>query len=71
MLARSAGRQFVPFKDGCWCDPAGARTHDLPHERQTPLPLSLPDAAEEIFTLGGMLEGFQNVILFRGKWRQI
>ena len=26
------GRQCVPFYGGLWCDLAGTRTHDLPHE---------------------------------------
>ena len=34
-------RQFVPFYDGLWYDPAGTRTRGLPHERRTLLPLNL------------------------------
>ena len=28
-------RQCVPFYDGQWFNPAGVRTHDLPHKRRT------------------------------------
>ena len=33
--AYQAPRQFIPFYDGRWYDPAGARTADLRHEANT------------------------------------
>ena len=37
------GGSLYHFHDGLWYDPAGRRTHDLPCERRTRLPLSQPD----------------------------
>ena len=45
-IACHAGRQFVPFYDGLWYDPAERRTHDLLSERRTRYRLSQPDTVE-------------------------
>ena len=45
-LRAMQGGSLYHIYDGLWYDPAGARTHDLPCERRTLLPLSQPDTVE-------------------------
>ena len=41
-LSAKVGESVCHFYDGLWYDPAGIRTHVLPHERRTRLPPSHP-----------------------------
>ena len=44
------GGSLYHFYDGLWYDPAERRTHDLPCERRTRLPLSQPDTVKILYT---------------------
>ena len=43
------GGSLYHFYDGLWYDPTGMRTHDLPCERGTRLPLSQPDTVDSVW----------------------
>ena len=48
------------FNDGLWYDPAGTRSHNLPCERRTCLPLSQPDTVINLHEAHGV--GFIQIV---------